>query len=178
MRANFANKCTVALVDSTNLDYNKGEITTQAERACDMEKYQYIDDTGSRDVARAAVMVAMTPSREEERRLKEQYAQQEIRVAAVDFGGEFSSSISRMVERCIVASKREGVISDTMHEEGTIAGAVHEAIMQIAPKATGLNVGGKIGMARKDQHVVVTLFLAIGLAHLNEICLGMGHRSV
>ena len=123
-------------------------------------------------------MIAMTPTREEERALKEQYAAQGICVAAVDFGGEFLSSVSRMVERCIVASKREGVILDTPHEEGTVAGAVHEAIMQIAPKATGLNVGGKIGMARCKEHVVVSLFLAIGLAHLNEICLGMGHRSV
>lgn len=143
-----------------------------------MEKIQRIDDTGSRDVARAAVMMSMTPNREQERVLKEQYGATEIKVAAVDFGGEFINSVSRMVERVVVAAKREGVIDDTPHEEGTIAGAVHEAIMQIAPKAMGLNVGGKIGMARRDQHVVVSLFLAIGLAHLNEICLGMGHRSV
>ena len=142
------------------------------------EKNGRIEDTGSRDVARAAVMMAMTPTREEERTLREQYAQAGICVAAVDFGGEFLPSVSKMVERCIVAAKREGVIADTPHEEGTVAGAVHEAIMQIIPKATGLNVGGKIGMARCKQHVVVSLFLAIGLAHLNEICLGMGHRSV
>ena len=141
-------------------------------------KIERMEDTGSRDVARAAVMIAMTPMREEERILKEQYAAQGICVAAVDFGGEFVSSVPKMVERCIVASKREGVIADTPHEEGTIAGAVHEAIMQISAKATGLNVGGKIGMARCREHVVVTLFLAIGLAHLNEICLGMAHRSV
>ena len=40
------------------------------------------------------------------------------------------------------------------------------------------NVGGKIGIARCEQHVAVSLFLAIGLVHLNEICLGMSHRSV
>lgn len=142
------------------------------------EKMERMEDMGSRDVARAAVMIAMTPTREEERTIKEQYATQGIRVAAVDIGGEFIASVPRMIERCIVACKREGVISDTHPEEGAIAGAAHEAIMQIAVKATGLNVGGKIGMARCREHVVVTMFLAVGLAHLNEICLGMGHRSV
>lgn len=143
-----------------------------------MDKVQRVDDMGSRDVARAAVMLAMTRTRDEEYRLKEEYAKEGIRTAAVDFGGEFVTSVARMVERAVIAAKREGVISDTSHEEGVVAGATHEALMQIADKALGLNVGGKIGVARCEQHVVVSLFLAIGLVHLNEICLGMGHRSV
>ncbi len=143
-----------------------------------MDKAQRVDDMGSRDVARAAVMLAMTRTREEEYRLKEEYAKENIRTAAVDFGGEFLTSVSRMVERAVIAAKREGVIADTSHEEGVVAGATHEALMQISDKALGLNVGGKIGVARCEQHVVVSLFLAIGLVHLNEICLGMGHRSV
>ena len=142
------------------------------------EKIERIEDTGSRDVARAAIMIAMTPTRDEEHAVKTRYVQEGIRMAAVDIGGEFIQSVPRMIERCIVAAKREGVIIDAHKEEGAVAGAVHEAIMQIAAKATGLNVGGKIGVARCREHVVVVLFLAIGLAHLNEICLGIGHRSV
>ena len=133
-----------------------------------MDRAQRMDDMGSRDVARASVMLAMTRTREEERRFKEEYAAEGIRTAAVDFGGEFLPSVSRIVERAVIAAKREGVI----------AGATHEAIMQISAKAMGLNVGGKIGIARCEQHVAVSLFLAIGLVHLNEICLGMSHRSV
>lgn len=143
-----------------------------------MDRAQRMDDMGSRDVARASVMLAMTRTREEERRFKEEYAAEGIRTAAVDFGGEFLLSVSRIVERAVIAAKREGVIADTSHEEGVVAGATHEAIMQISAKAMGLNVGGKIGIARCEQHVAVSLFLAIGLVHLNEICLGMSHRSV
>ena len=142
------------------------------------ERIERMEDTGSRDVARAAIMIAMTPTREEERTIKEQYARAGIRMAAADIGGEFIASVPRMIERCIVAAKREDVIAETHPEEGAVAGAVHEAIMQITAKATGLNVGGKIGVARCKEHVVVVVFLAIGLSHLNEICLGMGHRSV
>ena len=131
-----------------------------------MDRAQRMDDMGSRDVARASVMLAMTRTREEERRFKEEYAAEGIRTAAVDFGGEFLPSVSRIVERAVIAAKREGVIADTSHEEGVVAGATHEAIMQISAKAMGLNVGGKIGIARCEQHVAVSLFL------------GMSHRSV
>ena len=103
-----------------------------------MDRAQRMDDMGSRDVARASVMLAMTRTREEERRFKEEYAAEGIRTAAVDFGGEFLPSVSRIVERAVIAAKREGVIADTSHEEGVVAGATHEAIMQISAKAMGL----------------------------------------
>ena len=47
-----------------------------------------------------------------------------------------------------------------------------------AVQALGLNVGGKIGVARCGEHVAVAVFFAIGLVHLNEVCIGMGHRSI
>ncbi|HHX37332.1 MAG TPA: hut operon positive regulator HutP, partial [Clostridiaceae bacterium] len=59
-----------------------------------------------------------------------------------------------------------------------VAGAAHEAIMQLKDKATGLNVGGKIGVARLDDHICVCVFFAVGLLHLNEIAIGLGHRAV
>jgi len=45
------------------------------------------------------------------------------------------------------------------------------------PKALGLNVGGKIGIARKDDHITVVIFFGIGLVHLDEICIGIAHRA-
>ena len=78
-----------------------------------------------------------------------------MRAAAVDYGGEFIPSIMKIVERAVVAAKREGVISSTeYHEEGSVAGAAHEALMQVGAKATGLNVGGKIGIARSGNNIV------------------------
>ena len=136
------------------------------------------EEAGSRMVARAAVMMSMTDSREEEHTLKTQLAQSQVQAAAVDYGGEFVPSIVRIVERAVVAAKREGVIGDSHHEEGAVAGAAREAIAQVTNKALGLSVGGKIGIARSDGHVAVAVFFGIGLVHLNEICIGMGHRAI
>lgn len=132
----------------------------------------------SRDVARAAVMLAMTATREDETALRAELAQSGIATAAADYGGEFVTSVMKMVERAVVAAKRENVIGDTFHEEGVVAGAAHEALSQISSKALGLNVGGKISVARCGEHVAVAIFVAIGLVHLNEVCIGMGHRTI
>lgn len=132
----------------------------------------------SRDIARAAIQLAMTATREEETVMKQALAAQGIQSAAVDYGGEFVSSVIRIVERAVVAAKREHVIGDTHREEGAVAGAAREAISQVAGKALGLSVGGKIGIARGGEHVAVAVFFGIGLVHLNEVCIGMGHRAV
>lgn len=132
----------------------------------------------SREVARAAIMLAMTANREDETAMKAELAQSGISAAAVDYGGEFVTSVMKMVERAVVAAKRENIIGDTFHEEGVVAGAAHEALTQVSTKALGLNVGGKISVARCGEHVAVAVFMAIGLVHLNEVCIGMGHRTI
>ncbi|MBQ9598695.1 MAG: hut operon positive regulator HutP, partial [Clostridia bacterium] len=73
---------------------------------------------------------------------------------------------------------REGVINATHAEEGAVAGAAHEALQQIVDKCVGLNLGGKIGIARCGAHISVCVFFAIGLLNLNDIAIGMGHRVV
>jgi hypothetical protein len=133
---------------------------------------------GSKMAASAAIRIALTTDREEERQLISQFAAMGIRAAAVDFGGEFISSVSKMIERTVVAAKREGVIASTHSEEGAIAGAAHEAVSQLIQKAIGLNVGGKVGIARLDDHIGVCVFFGIGLLHLNEIAIGLGHRVI
>lgn len=132
----------------------------------------------SRDVARAAITLAMTASREEESAQKQRLTGLEIRSAASDFGGDFVGSVMKIIERTVVIAKREGLIGEKDHEEGAIAGAAHDAVMQVIDKAMGLNIGGKIGIARADGHVAVAIFFTVGLVHLNEVCVGMGHRAV
>jgi len=132
----------------------------------------------SRDVARAAVTLAMTVSREDEAAQKIRLSQQGIRAAASDFGGDYSSSVMKIIERAVVIAKREGVIGEKSHEEGAVAGAAHDAVSQVSGKAMGLNIGGKIGVARAEGHVAVAIFFTVGLVHLNEVCVGMGHRAV
>ncbi|MGI5877897.1 MAG: HutP family protein [Christensenellales bacterium] len=133
---------------------------------------------GSKDVCRAAIALSLTEDRQTERNLQDSYRAMGMRVAAVDFGGEFLTSVMKIVERAVVASKREGVIGSLHSEEGAIAGATREAISQITAKAIGLNVGGKIGIARFEDHVAVAIFFGIGLLHLNEVAMGLGHRAV
>lgn len=133
---------------------------------------------GSKDIASAAIKLALTSDRLEEKQLQAEYLKTGIRTAAVDYGGEFIGSVMKIVERAVVSSKREGVIQDSHAEEGAIAGATREALSQIMPKALGLNVGGKIGVARYNEHVGVAIFFGIGLLHLNEVAIGLGHRVV
>ncbi|WP_406676222.1 HutP family protein [Moorella sp. ACPs] len=133
---------------------------------------------GSKMVAAAAIRMALSENREEEARLKKEYAASGIRAVAVDYGGEFINSMQKIVERAVVAAKREGVIKETHPEEGAVAGATREALSQIMPKALGLNVGGKIGIARWHDHLSVAIFFGIGLLHLDEVGIGLGHRAV
>lgn len=131
---------------------------------------------GSKDIASAAICMSMTASREEEKKLKEKYKLTNVKAAAVDYGGDFSNSIMKIIERTVVCAKREGVIADTHAEEGAVAGAAHEALSQILSKAAGLSVGGKIGIARFEDHVSVAIFFTVGLLNLNEVAIGLGHR--
>ncbi len=132
---------------------------------------------GSKKIAFAAIEMALSESRDEEVELKKRYASIGIKTAAVDVGGEFVSSVKKMIERAIVSAKREKVIADNHADEGAVAGATREAISQIMPKAMGLNVGGKIGIARQDDHISVAVFLGIGLIHLDEVAIGLSHRA-
>ncbi len=132
---------------------------------------------GSRKTAAVAIKMALTEDRDEEKQLMKVFAAEGIRTAAVDYGGEFIASVKKIVERAVVAAKREGVIKDTHTDEGAVAGATREALSQIMPKAIGLNVGGKIGIARHNDHVTVAMFFGIGLLHLDEVAVGLGHRA-
>ncbi|MBE7063716.1 MAG: HutP family protein [Clostridia bacterium] len=133
---------------------------------------------GSKEVATCAIQMAMTPDRSAEQAMKKQCAENEILVAAADFGGEFITSVNKLIERTVVAARREGLISASHGDEGAVAGAAREAVSQIVTKAIGLNVGGKIGIARSGEHVCVCMFFGIGLLHLNEMAIGLGHRAL
>ena len=136
-------------------------------------------EVGSKMVATAAIKMSLSLSRQEEGILKKSLLEEfAIRAVAVDYGGEFITSAAKIVERAVVAAKREGVIKDSHADEGAVAGATREALAQIMPKALGLNVGGKIGIARHGDHISVAIFFGIGLLHLDEVAIGLGHRAV
>ena len=57
------------------------------------------------EIGRAALKIAVTGSRTEEQRVKQELAEHGIRSTAVDFGGEFIPSIVKIVERAVVAAE-------------------------------------------------------------------------
>ena len=137
-----------------------------------------ITENGSRLVCKAATCMAMSESREDELKLKEELLKGGIKAAAVDFGSDFKNGVGKILERAVDAAKREGVIGSTHSEEGAVAGAAHEAIVQISNKCSGLNFGGKIGIARNGCHISVALFFTVGLLNLNDVVVSLGHRVV
>ena len=137
-----------------------------------------MEQLGSKEICAAAVKMALTNSRESEAILKKEFLEKGILTVAVDFGSDFGSAVSKILERAVVAAKREGLISEVHAEEGAVTGAAHEALRQILAKCIGLNMGGKIGIARCGSHISVCLFFAVGLLNLNDIAIGLGHRVV
>ena len=133
---------------------------------------------GSREAAHAAIRIAISNNREEERQIKQELASKGIRIAAMDFGGEAVNTIPKIIERAVVGAKREGVIHDCHSEEGAVVGATHEVLSQVMIRTVGFNVGGKIGVARYRQHLCVAVFFAIGMIHLDDVAFGLAHRAV
>lgn len=142
-----------------------------------MVNYKTVATIDSKQVAVAALQMSISVDRGSEDKLKQDFAKKKIKVAAVNYGGD-SSNVEKVIERAIVAAKRENVISDSHAEEGAIAGAAHEALSQVLNKAMGLSIGGKIGIARYQDHITVAMVMEIGLLHLNEVAIGMAHRAV
>ncbi|NMC31012.1 MAG: HutP family protein [Veillonellaceae bacterium] len=133
----------------------------------------------SLDVGRAALKMAVTDNRADEQDLRLQmFQQQNIQAIAIDFGGEFVPSVKKIIERAVVAAQRQGLVPSNHVGEGAVAGATRAALGQISAQAVGLSVGGKIGVARHGEHLCVAIFLGIGVLNLNEVAVGLAHRSL
>lgn len=132
----------------------------------------------STDVAKTAIRVAITSTRAEEERLIDRLREKGVQAVAVDVGGDIINSVHLIIERAIIASRKSGLSRECHLDDGAIAGAAREAMSQVAAKATGLNGGGKIAICRYQEHLSVCIFMSIGLLHLNEVVIGLGHRSI
>mgnify|MGYP003557064295 FL=1 len=130
------------------------------------------------EVGRAALRMALTATRSEETNMKGLLKLQGIHSAAVDFGGDFLKSISEIMKRAVVAAQRQGLVEDNHIGAGAVAGAAHAALEQVKNKAVCFSVGGKIGIARKGEHLCVAIFMGVGVLNLNEMCVGLAHRSL
>ena len=129
-------------------------------------------------IAKAALRLSIS-DREEENKLKKGYRDNKgIKTAAIDFGGEYNKSVKKIIENAVIAARRENLINETHSNQGAVAGATHEALKQIMGSAVGLNIGGKIGIARKEDHLVVAIFFGVGMLNLNEVAVGLSHRTI
>lgn len=129
-------------------------------------------------IAKAALRLAISDRQEENRLKKELSDEKGIQSAALDFGGEYNKSVKKIIENAVIAARRENLINETHSNQGAVAGAAHEALKQIMGSAVGLNIGGKIGIARKDDHLVVAIFFGVGMLNLNEVAVGLSHRTI
>ena len=131
----------------------------------------------SLEVAKYATKMAIS-SREEEEELKIELKKKGILVTAGNIGGNINESTSKILERALVASKRNGLIREEHLHEGGVIGATRDALMQVWSRASGQNVGGKVGIARSGEHLSICIFLSVGLLHLDEVVIGIGHRVI
>lgn len=130
------------------------------------------------NIAKYAVKLAITESREEEEALISDYGKKNVKAVAMDVGGNVLESVHIIIERAIHISRKSGITKECHVEDGAIAGAAREAITQIATRSMGLNGGGKIAICRHEEHLSICIFMSIGLLHLNEVVIGLGHRSL
>lgn len=135
-------------------------------------------EVNSIDVGRAALSMAISVDRQDEQDVRQRLGARGILAVAVDFGGEYLPSVKKIIERAVVAAQRQGLVSSNHVGEGAVAGAAHAALEQITPKAVGLSVGGKIGVARYGEHLCVAIYLGVGVLNLNEVAVGLAHRSL
>ncbi len=130
------------------------------------------------EIGRAALTLAISSSREQEQAIRQSLAQKNILSAAVDFGGEYNNIIPKIVERAMVAAQRQKLVASEHVGAGSVAGAIHAALEQLTSKAIGFNVGGKIGIARYNEHLCVAVYMGIGVLNLNEPVVGIAHRTL
>jgi len=135
-------------------------------------------DIKASDVARAALSISLTKDKSDETSVKMTFRRSGIMTASFNIAGDFIPSLQTWIEQTLALAKSEGIICGSFVDAGALVGAAREALAQVMPKAVGVNVGGKIGLAYCNENLAVAVFLGIGLLHLNDVAVGLGHRAV
>ncbi|MEI6857937.1 HutP family protein [Psychrilyobacter sp.] len=131
----------------------------------------------SYEISKVAIKMVLT-TREEEKKLKEEYKKNGILIAAVNIGGKMPDMTIKIVENSIVAAIKNGLVDDNRSHNGIIIGAVRDALNQVSSKTNGFNVGGKISLVRVEEDISVAVLLNIGILHLNEVAIATAHRII
>jgi len=131
----------------------------------------------SYEISKIAIKMVLT-TREEEKKLKEEYKKNGILTAAVNIGGKMPDMTIKIIENSIVAAIKNGLVEDNRSHNGIIVGAVRDALNQVSSKTSGFNVGGKISLVRIEDDISVAVLLNIGILHLNEVAIATAHRII
>ncbi|UUV18576.1 HutP family protein [Fusobacteria bacterium ZRK30] len=131
----------------------------------------------SYEISKIAIKMVLT-TREEEKKLKEEYKKDGILTAAVNIGGKMPDMTIKIIENSIVAAIKNGLVDDNRSHNGIIVGAVRDALNQVSSKTNGFNVGGKISLVKIDEDISVAVLLNIGILHLNEVAIATAHRII
>lgn len=131
----------------------------------------------SYEISKIAIKMVLT-TREEEKKLKEEYKKDGILTAAVNIGGKMPDMTIKIIENSIVAAIKNGLVEDNRSHNGIIVGAVRDALNQVSSKTNGFNVGGKISLVKIEEDISVAVLLNIGILHLNEVAIATAHRII
>lgn len=131
----------------------------------------------SYEISKIAIKMVLT-TREEEKKLKEEYKKNGILTAAVNIGGKMPDMTIKIIENSIVAAIKNGLVEDNRSHNGIIVGAVRDALNQVSSKTNGFNVGGKISLVKIEEDISVAVLLNIGILHLNEVAIATAHRII
>ncbi|WP_028855609.1 HutP family protein [Psychrilyobacter atlanticus] len=131
----------------------------------------------SYEISKIAIKMVLT-TREEEKKLKEEYKKNGILTAAVNIGGKMPDMTIKIIENSIVAAIKNGLVDDNRSHNGIIVGAVRDALNQVSSKTNGFNVGGKISLVKIEEDISVAVLLNIGILHLNEVAIATAHRII
>lgn len=131
----------------------------------------------SYEISKIAIKMVLT-TREEEKKLKEEYKKDGILTAAVNIGGKMPDMTIKIIENSIVAAIKNGLVDDNRSHNGIIVGAVRDALNQVSSKTNGFNVGGKISLVKIEEDISVAVLLNIGILHLNEVAIATAHRII
>jgi hut operon positive regulator len=136
-------------------------------------------DLGSEDVARAALLVALTKNAEMEDSFKRSVERWGWRVVATEVGGLLNDLPTKLVRAIVGASLNAGVVEKNSREMHSLVHAameagdsfVHRGILEIS-------VGAKISIVRNEQWIAVAIFGDCAIhasAHHDRCGLGVMH---
>lgn len=103
-------------------------------------------EVSSVEVGKAALAMAISEDRKAEQACQERFGGKGILTVAVDFGGEYLSSVKKIIERAVVAAQRQGLVKNDHVGEGAVAGGGSCGVRANHPQGGGFECG------RQNRH--------------------------